>query len=533
MKKALLSFTFLTLFFFVSAQTPLDSLRFQLENIEILDSVRFQAINNYYVNQALSQPDSVIGITEYHYNLAKEKNSKLEMAKALNEKAFAYYLKGDTKIAMIELDRTIQLYKQLDDTMHLATIYGNMGNIYGEERQFQEAVNSFNKSLELFQFLGNEKGEARMFHNLGLIYYYLDNENLALEYFNNSLLLMNKLGLQELSYRTFVNIGDVFFKLGNYLAAIEYAEKGLQPSIEHNNKIICSNIYYLLAQTYQRLNQKDTAKYYIDMSLEIDREINNPSPIIKSLTLQADLIFDYDLSLATFRAEEALKLINSDINHRLKVDLYKLLYKCYKKNNEYSLALTMHENFSIFYDSLQLEKNNLGIIENAIQKEFDEQLLQNKFDSERVQSLLKYEYLKKTVSLSCISVLFISLILLYTRRSYLSNRIQQDALLAELELLKRNDHSSMVIPLNKFELNRNNIEKSINRKLNNTDWNVLTILLADPVISNKNIATKAFMSLDGISSSLRRMYEYFNLSESKYKKIALLLDAVKRSSKTL
>jgi len=72
-----------------------------------------------------------------------------------------------------------------------------------------------------------------------------------------------------------------------------------------------------------------------------------------------------------------------------------------------------------------------------------------------------------------------------------------------------------------------------NRKLNNTDWNVLTILLADPVISNKNIATKAFMSFDGISSSLKRMYEYFNLSESKYKKIALLLDAVKRSSKTL
>jgi len=59
---------------------------------------------------------------------------------------------------------------------------------------------------------------------------------------------------------------------------------------------------------------------------------------------------------------------------------------------------------------------------------------------------------------------------------------------------------------------------------------VLTILLEDPTISNKEIADKASMSIDGISSSLRRMYEYFEIKESKYKKISLLLEAVKSSN---
>ena len=190
----------------------------------------------------------------------------------------------------------------------------------------------------------------------------------------------------------------------------------------------------------------------------------------------------------------------------------------------------MHEQFSIYNDSLQIEKNNLGIIEDAIQKEFDEHLVQNKLDFERVQSQLKYKYLVRTISLSFISALFIALILLYTRRSHLSHLLQRDLLLDELEQLKYNDNSSFISPVTKFDLKRNNIEKSINRKLNETDWRVLTILLDDPVISNKHIAEKAFMSLDGISSSLRRMYEYFDLKESKYKKIALLLDAVKRSN---
>jgi DNA-binding CsgD family transcriptional regulator len=66
--------------------------------------------------------------------------------------------------------------------------------------------------------------------------------------------------------------------------------------------------------------------------------------------------------------------------------------------------------------------------------------------------------------------------------------------------------------------------------VNETDWNVLNILLKEPDISNKEIAEKAFMSVDGIGSSLRRMYLYFDIKESKYKKISLITEAIKMSS---
>ena len=57
-------------------------------------------------------------------------------------------------------------------------------------------------------------------------------------------------------------------------------------------------------------------------------------------------------------------------------------------------------------------------------------------------------------------------------------------------------------------------EASINKKLNDTDWNVLNILQKEPDISNKELSEKAFMSVDGIGSSLRRMYIYFDIKES-------------------
>jgi hypothetical protein len=80
------------------------------------------------------------------------------------------------------------------------------------------------------------------------------------------------------------------------------------------------------------------------------------------------------------------------------------------------------------------------------------------------------------------------------------------------------------------DLNKEKLEKAIDKKINETDWNVLNILLDDPVISNKDLADKAYMSIDGIGSSLRRMYEYFDIPNSKYMKIALLLKAIKISN---
>jgi ATP/maltotriose-dependent transcriptional regulator MalT len=74
------------------------------------------------------------------------------------------------------------------------------------------------------------------------------------------------------------------------------------------------------------------------------------------------------------------------------------------------------------------------------------------------------------------------------------------------------------------------IEQTINRRLNETDWKVLHILLEDATYSNREIAEKVSMSIDGIGSSLKRMYLYFDVKETKYRKIALLHTVMNISS---
>ncbi|MFT4698290.1 MAG: ATP/maltotriose-dependent transcriptional regulator MalT [Flavobacteriaceae bacterium] len=66
--------------------------------------------------------------------------------------------------------------------------------------------------------------------------------------------------------------------------------------------------------------------------------------------------------------------------------------------------------------------------------------------------------------------------------------------------------------------------------LNKTDWSVLNVLLDNPEVSNKEISEKVFLSIDGIGSSLRRMYSFLKLKETKYKKVLLIKKAIEISN---
>ena len=65
-------------------------------------------------------------------------------------------------------------------------------------------------------------------------------------------------------------------------------------------------------------------------------------------------------------------------------------------------------------------------------------------------------------------------------------------MLDEIMRLK-NSSNQVVAATTVFELVREKIEHSIKRKLNETDWKVLNVLLVEPVMTNKEIAQKVFL----------------------------------------
>ena len=127
-------------------------------------------------------------------------------------------------------------------------------------------------------------------------------------------------------------------------------------------------------------------------------------------------------------------------------------------------------------------------------------------------------------------LIIFTLLIISHRRKNLINMKSLENLLIEIDALKRKEKINLIIESKNYSLNKNKIESFINKKLNKTDWEVLNILLENPEITNKAISDLAFLSIDGIGSSLRRMYVYFDITETNYKKVVLIKKAIEISN---
>ena len=530
-KKIVVVFSVLMCWFTMSSQTQKDSLVSIWVNTTITDSLRFKAIKDYYYKNTYAKPDSVITLTKYHYQLGKEKGVVKEMASALNERSYAYYIKGDLNASIEALKQSISLFEKINDTKNLVVIQSNLGSIYKEQKDYLKAFNSFNTSLKIIRELKLKTSEARILAEIGDIYSILDELDLAMEYFDESLTICvaRKISKQNQIGSIFLKKAEIYYKKKQYNLAKEYSKKAINEFKETSNKFDLSECYILLAKVNKKLSQKIQALEYTNKALAINYEIDNNSKIIKAQILKSYLLLDTKPAQAKNLSEKSLQLIKPETSNQIKVDLYKLLYECYKKSNQTNRALSMIEKHTIFRDSFQLEKNKILIIKETIKSQYEQKIQQNKSINEKENAIVKLTYTYRIYFVISITTLLVILFVYIFRTKSVKTRKELDALLLKINALKRKEKLNLLVDASNFELNKEKIQASINRKLNKTDWSVLNVLLQNPEASNKQIAEKVFLSIDGIGSSLRRMYQFFDLKQTKYKKVLLIKRAIEIS----
>ena len=72
--------------------------------------------------------------------------------------------------------------------------------------------------------------------------------------------------------------------------------------------------------------------------------------------------------------------------------------------------------------------------------------------------------------------------------------------------------------------------KNAENKLNDTDWKILKLICVTPTITNKDIGEKVYLSVDGVKSSFKKMYDLFDITSiGRNKKISLAIKVIKLS----
>ena len=225
--------------------------------------------------------------------------------------------------------------------------------------------------------------------------------------------------------------------------------------------------------------------------------------------------------------ESLINQVSKSPDFEIKKSVYEFLYNAYKHQEKWEPSLNMHELLLVYSDSLEQIRNSFKVVREAVQNEYEAKLVQSQIEHEQENAALKVRQVKRS---SFMIVFFIVVILIVLGSFFLrtkKNTQQRNRLLEEIKFLK--NQNLTVVSYDKFELNKEKIDRYIDRVLNETDWVILQILLDNPMILNKEISEKALLSVDGVGSSLRRMYDYFEIRETKYKKIVLLNKVIKIS----
>ncbi len=109
----------------------------------------------------------------------------------------------------------------------LASVYGNLGNVYFDQADYGKALQYHLQSLQIDQTLNNEQGMSNTFHNLAMIYRVAKQYDKALDYYNRSLTFDLKNDNQDNIAISYSDLARLFIAKGNFREALSYAQKAL------------------------------------------------------------------------------------------------------------------------------------------------------------------------------------------------------------------------------------------------------------------------------------------------------------------
>lgn len=510
-----------------------DSLRQIWRNQEVSDSLRFRALEEYINRNKASLLDSVNFYLEEYHALAIEKEDERRVFRALNEKANVLRLQGSYQQAMEFYLRAEDQAKVMNETRLIAIVRGNVGNVHFYQRNYSKSIKSYTDALSVFREVGDDEGIARMLLSIGNVNFDILNYDIALDYYKRSQERYEMLGTKNAQS----GIGILYMNMG----LIQYEKEAYEDSkisFDDALKILepldmtffSMGCYIYLARNYLELDSLSNALKYANKGLELAKELNVRESIIQSELLLALIESKADPKNALKMGESILSTLPEETDDKLKSEIFQFLYHTYRSFGYWEKSLVMHERFLKSSERLNERKSSYAVAREAVKNEYELMLREKELANEREQAELRFRQFKRTAGLIGVSVLLISGLLLAIYIGNKKSRVKRDLLLAEIEQLKSEGQKELIAAPKKFELSRARLESHIGKELNDTDWKVLQVLFDDPMIMNKEIAEQVFLSVEGIGSALRRMYELFNIQGTKYKKMALLREVIKLSN---
>lgn len=238
------------------------------------------------------------------------------------------------------------------DNDWLGSTYLNIGGVYAENGNYQEALQYFQKALTIFLDINKKSMDVATCYNcIGASLSHIENYDLALEYLEKALEIRLSLegdrGLNTAN--SYSNIGSVHSDLGHYCEAMDCYIKALNIRIGYGNETKeIADSYHNIGSLMIRHGDYAKAIEYLEKSLDINKKfLGERHPHLSYLYNNIGSIYrqigDYDKALENYVKAKDIRVCVFGEMHSSLTNTYNNLGLIYKKHKDFNKAIEYYQ----------------------------------------------------------------------------------------------------------------------------------------------------------------------------------------------
>lgn len=319
-----------------------------------LDTQAEAALKKGLINDAESLNNNL-------YKLAASVNDSLHIINAHNRAGLISMERGNYADAIQKL--TMALNMSHSYTYKTAEINSNLGSVYLNKGDKEEASKYFFKALELYEKLGNMAGIGEAYSNISSLHYLMGSIDKAIAYQIQSIAARETINDKNGLVITHNNLSQLYLLKGNNEASLIQAEKGLTIAEILNNTKLLGVAYGTMTTYYSYTKLYNKALYWQSKAIKMYETIDDKQQLSRLYVTAANLsnaMKDSVLALSYF--DKALAAAQAIGNKENIGNVYEKLSTYYASHNDYNKALNSYKTYLKYKDSIQ-EKSNLAKIE--------------------------------------------------------------------------------------------------------------------------------------------------------------------------
>ena len=206
----------------------------------------------------------------------------------------SYFQQGVLELSIPYFFRYLEINKELNDGNAIAYAMVNIGAIYLNIQELDNAAEYFEQALEKFEVIYADsdkpsKEKISIYNNLGIVARHRQQSDIAIDYYKRGVSLARRTpGFETELGNLLNNLGNIYLDLEKPKESLEYLMKALQIRLENDDRSGLIRSHLSMAQYHQAQNADEKTLEYLYLALKLGKEVG----VLSSMAEAQKMIFE-------------------------------------------------------------------------------------------------------------------------------------------------------------------------------------------------------------------------------------------------